>query len=119
MADGEEVFRRLERNVIGHRQSAEAVCSGVVFSRDVHKSRREFLVEEDACLLFSQIDMYRVLMGEILMVRVDTDLATPDNLFEVLARFCGCEKLLSGDSIFKLSIIELVRESADDFPVLN
>ncbi len=119
MADAKEMFRRLERNFIRHRQSAEAICSGVVFSRDVNEGGCKSLVKEDACSLFSKIDMYHVWMGEVLMVRVDTDLTASNNLFEMLASLRGCEKLLSCDSVFKLCIIELARESTYDFPNLN
>ena len=49
--------------------------------------------------------MLGVVVCQILVIRVNPDLASPNYLGKMLARFDRCEELLPRDSVFELGVI--------------
>ncbi len=84
VADGKEMLSSFSWNLVEHRQSAEAVRSSVVCACDVDEGGGKFLFEKDPSSLFPQVDVHRVVVREVLVVGVDSNLALANDLSEVL-----------------------------------
>ena len=89
-AGGKNHLCHREWCLLCHWKATESISAQIIDATDVTESGGILCIQKDSCLLLPQVDVLGIIMGEALVIYVDPNLATTDDLIEVYTCFHAC-----------------------------